>query len=40
MCPAREVPPVFYARLGFVPTGEFDPEGETILRRIVHGITH
>lgn len=29
-------PAGFYARLGFVPTGELDPEGEIILRRIVH----
>ena len=28
-------PAGFYARLGFVPTGELDPEG-VILRRIVH----
>ena len=28
-------PAGFYARLGFVPTGELDPEGEVILRRIV-----
>jgi len=25
----------FYARLGFVPTGELDPDGEIILRRMV-----
>jgi GNAT superfamily N-acetyltransferase len=29
-------PAGFYARLGFVPTGELDPEGEIILRRVVH----
>ena len=29
-------PAGFYARLGFVPTGELDPVGEVILRRIVH----
>jgi GNAT superfamily N-acetyltransferase len=28
-------PAGFYARLGFVPTGELDPEGEVILRRTV-----
>jgi diamine N-acetyltransferase len=28
-------PTGFYARLGFVPTGELDPAGEVILRRIV-----
>ncbi len=28
-------PAGFYARLGFVPTGELDPAGETILRRSV-----
>ena len=28
-------PAGFYARLGFVPTGELDPAGEIILRRIV-----
>jgi GNAT superfamily N-acetyltransferase len=28
-------PAGFYARLGFVPTGELDPAGEVILRRIV-----
>jgi diamine N-acetyltransferase len=30
-------PAGFYARLGFVPTGELDPEGEILLRRIVQG---
>ncbi len=29
-------PAGFYARLGFVPTGELDPEGEIILRRALH----
>lgn len=29
-------PAGFYARLGFVPTGELDPKGEIILRRLVH----
>jgi GNAT superfamily N-acetyltransferase len=28
-------PAGFYERLGFVPTGELDPEGEVILRRSV-----
>ena len=28
-------PAGFYARLGFVPTGELDPEGEILLRRVV-----
>lgn len=27
----------FYERLGFVPTGELDPEGERILRLDLHG---
>ncbi len=35
--PGQGGPAGFYARLGFVPTGEVDPAGETILRRIVHG---
>jgi GNAT superfamily N-acetyltransferase len=34
--PGEGSPAGFYARLGFVPTGELDPEGEIILRRIVH----
>ena len=29
-------PAGFYARLGFVPTGERDPAGEILLRRSVH----
>ena len=29
-------PAGFYARLGFVPTGDLDAEGEIILRRILH----
>ena len=29
-------PAGFYARLGFVPTGELDPDGEILLRRAVH----
>ena len=33
--PGEGGPAGFYARLGFVPTGELDPEGEIILRRIV-----
>ena len=28
-------PAGFYARLGFVPTGELDPAGEVILRLVV-----
>lgn len=31
--PGQGGPAGFYARLGFVPTGELDPEGEIILRR-------
>lgn len=34
--PGEGGPAGFYARLGFVPTGELDPEGEIILRRLVH----
>jgi len=34
--PGEGSPAGFYARLGFVPTGELDPAGEIILRRIVH----
>jgi GNAT superfamily N-acetyltransferase len=34
--PGEGGPAGFYAQLGFVPTGELDPEGEIILRRIVH----
>ena len=30
--PGEDSPAGFYARLGFVPTGELDPEGEIILR--------
>jgi diamine N-acetyltransferase len=37
--PGEGGPPGFYARLGFIPTGEFDPQRETILRPIVHGLT-
>jgi diamine N-acetyltransferase len=33
--PGEGGPAGFYARLGFVPTGELDPDGEIILRRIV-----
>ena len=33
--PGEGGPAGFYERLGFVPTGELDPEGEIILRRIV-----
>jgi GNAT superfamily N-acetyltransferase len=31
--PGEGGPAGFYARLGFVPTGELDPDGEIILRR-------
>jgi diamine N-acetyltransferase len=31
--PGEGGPKGFYARLGFVPTGELDPDGEIILRR-------
>ena len=34
--PGEGGPAGFYARLGFVPTGELDPAGEIILRRLVH----
>ena len=34
--PGEGGPAGFYARLGFVPTGELDPEGEILLRRSVH----
>jgi len=30
--PGDEGPAGFYARLGFVPTGELDPDGEVLLR--------
>ena len=33
--PGEQGPAGFYARLGFVPTGELDPAGEIILRRAV-----
>jgi len=33
--PGEGGPAGFYARLGFVPTGELDPTGEIILRRTV-----
>jgi diamine N-acetyltransferase len=33
--PGEGSPAGFYSRLGFVPTGALDPEGEIILRRIV-----
>jgi diamine N-acetyltransferase len=33
--PGEGGPAGFYARLGFVPTGERDPDGEIILRRLV-----
>ena len=35
--PGEGGPAGFYARLGFVPTGELDPEGEIILRRDLRG---
>ena len=35
--PGEGGPAGFYARLGFVPTGELDPDGEVLLRRPVHG---
>jgi len=34
--PGEGSPAGFYFRLGFVPTGELDPEGEIILRLTVH----
>lgn len=34
--PGEGGPAGFYSRLGFVPTGELDPEGEIILRLTVH----
>lgn len=34
--PGEGSPAGFYSRLGFVPTGELDPEGEIILRLTVH----
>ncbi len=33
LVPGGVGPAGFYARLGFVPTGELDPDGEIILRR-------
>ena len=33
--PGEGSPAGFYARLGFVPTGELDPVGEIILRKIL-----
>jgi len=33
--PGEGGPAGFYAKLGFVPTGELDPEGEIILRRVL-----
>jgi diamine N-acetyltransferase len=35
--PGEGGPAGFYARLGFVPTGELDPAEEIIVRRIVNG---
>ena len=35
--PGEGCPAGFYARLGFVPRGDLDPEGEVILRRAVQG---
>ena len=34
--PGEGGPAGFYTRLGFVPTGELDPEGEIILHRVVN----
>ena len=34
--PGEGGPAGFYARLGFVPRGDLDPDGEIILRRLVH----
>ncbi len=34
--PGEGSPAGFYARLGFVPTGELDPEGEIMLCRVLH----
>jgi GNAT superfamily N-acetyltransferase len=34
--PGEGGPAGFYAHLGFVPTGDTDPSGEIVLRRIVH----
>jgi hypothetical protein len=34
--PGEGDPAGFYARLGFVPTGEREPDGEIILRRVLH----
>ena len=33
--PGEGGPSGFYARLGFVPTGELDPDGEILLRRVI-----
>lgn len=33
--PGEGGPAGFYAKLGFVPTGELDPDGELILRRVL-----
>jgi GNAT superfamily N-acetyltransferase len=35
--PGEGGPAGFYARLGFVPTGELDPDGEILLRLDLHG---
>jgi GNAT superfamily N-acetyltransferase len=35
--PGEGGPAGFYARLGFVATGDLDPDGEILLRRTVHG---
>ena len=35
--PGEGSPAGFYARLGFVPRGDLDPDGEIILRRTLHG---
>ena len=35
--PGEDGPAGFYARLGFVPTGELDPDGEILLRLDLRG---
>lgn len=37
--PGEDGPAGFYARLGFVPTGELDPDGEILLRRDVTDLS-
>ena len=36
--PGEGGPAGFYARLGFVPRGDVDPEGEIILRLVVQAL--